>query len=31
MDASLETYLSSQPNLSGFLCIDQNGLALAGE
>jgi hypothetical protein len=31
MDASVETYLSTHPNLSGFLCIDQNGLVLAGK
>jgi hypothetical protein len=31
MDAAVETYLASKPNLSGFLCIDQNGLVLAGK
>ena len=30
MDAAVETYLSSKPDVLGYLCIDPNGMILSG-
>mmetsp|Transcript_29413 Transcript_29413/g.50433 ORF Transcript_29413/g.50433 Transcript_29413/m.50433 type:complete len:88 (-) Transcript_29413:74-337(-) len=31
MDSALETYLTSKSDVSGFLCIDANGLVISGK
>ena len=31
MDSALETYLTSKSDVSGFLCIDANGLVISGQ